>query len=55
MAKKRSRVVRKPAEPLRKNQQEMSAMQIWLWLIGGLLVLAIIFALLEILAARFFS
>jgi hypothetical protein len=29
-------------------QQEMSTLQVWLWIVGGIIVLALIFALVEI-------
>jgi hypothetical protein len=62
MAKKqvkqaKRKLARKPRShpPLAANQQEMSTMQIWLWLIGGMVLLAIVFALIDIIKARYWS
>jgi hypothetical protein len=42
------RKLRKQPARLMKADQEMSSLQIWLWIVGGMLVLAIVFALAEV-------
>jgi hypothetical protein len=53
----RKKAVRKSRQkaPLHEVQQEQSTLSIWLWVVGGLIVLALVFALIEIFAAKLFG
>lgn len=54
-SRKTTRKSRRPGAPLHESRQEMSAMQVWLWIIGGMVLLAIVFAIIDILKARYWS
>lgn len=49
-------MARKKTKPaLHSTQQDMSTAAAWWWIVGGLVALAVLFALIDILKARYLT